>query len=303
MSVIENALKRLQASRGGAAAARQAAFDGVSAPGAMRRRENDTDTDTEAEVPGPARTIAINQDALRAAGLLPPPHQERELAQQYRQIKRPLINRALGRGVEALPHGNLMMIASAMPGEGKTFMSLNLALSMRLEEDVTVLLVDGDVVNPRVSQVLGAQTEFGLLDVIKDPSLSVSSLIMPTDVPGLTFLPAGRADDNATELLASARMQQVMTQLAAQDPTRMVLFDSAPLLLTTESQALAQIAGQILIVVRADQTPQHMVLEAIDTIAEEKPISLVLNQSVRGPPGYYYQYGNTAGPREKSSGA
>jgi Mrp family chromosome partitioning ATPase len=279
VSVIENALKRLQASRGGGAAARQTAFDGVSAPGAMRRRENDTDT--EAEVPGPARTIAINQDALRAAGLLPPPHQERELAQQYRQIKRPLINRALGRGVEALPHGNLMMIASAMPGEGKTFMSLNLALSMRLEEDVTVLLVDGDVVNPRVSQVLGAQTEFGLLDIIKDPSLSVSSLIMPTDVPGLTFLPAGRADDNATELLASARMQQVMT----------------------ESQALAQIAGQILIVVRADQTPQHMVLEAIDTIAEEKPISLVLNQSVRGPPGYYYQYGNTAGPREKSSGA
>ena len=87
--------------------------------------------------------------------MLPPPHQERELAQQYRQIKRPLINNAIGRGGPLCPHGNLLMVASAVPGEGKTFTVLNLALSMRLEEDVTVLLVDGDVVNPRLSQVLG----------------------------------------------------------------------------------------------------------------------------------------------------
>ncbi|HEV7985023.1 MAG TPA: hypothetical protein VGP20_02580 [Steroidobacteraceae bacterium] len=294
MSVIENAIKRLQAARGSAAPAHEGGFDAAAAP---RRRE------TEPEVIAPARTIPINQDALRAAGLLPPPHQERELAQQYRQIKRPLINRALGRGVEALPQGNLIMVASAVPGEGKTFMSLNLALSMRLEEDLTVLLVDGDVVNPRLSQVLGAQSEPGLLDVIKDSSVSLPSLLMPTDVPGLSFLPAGRPDDKSTELLASSRMQQVVAQLAAQDPTRLVVFDSAPLLLTTESQALAQVSGQILIVVRAEQTPQQVVFEAIETLAEDKPVSLVLNQCVRQPHGYYYQYGSYAGAREKASGA
>jgi protein-tyrosine kinase len=295
MSVIENAIKRLQASRGGTSAA--TTFDAL-ASGGLRRRDNAT------EPALPARVVPINQDALRAAGLLPPPHQEREIAQQFRQIKRPLINRALGRGMQALPHGNVLMVASAVAGEGKTFTSLNLALSMRLEEDLTVLMVDGDVVNPRMSQVLGAQGEPGLLEVIKDPSLSVGSLALQTDVPGLSFLPAGRPDDKSTELLASARMHQVVTQLANQDPSRLVLFDSAPLLLTTESHALAQIAGQILIVVRADETPQHVVLEAVDALGEDKPVFLVLNQSVRQPHGYYYQYGSAAaGPREKANGA
>ena len=296
MSVIENAIKRLQASRSGDAGAAHATTS-AAAPSAPRPRN-------DADAPLPTRTISINQDALRAAGMLPPAHQERELAQQYRQIKRPLINLALGRGVSRLPHGNLIMLASAVPGEGKTFTSLNLALSMQLETDITVLLVDGDVVNPRISQILGADNELGLLDVIRDPSLALRTVILPTDVPGLTFLPAGRQDANATELLASARTQEVISQLGSDDATRLVLFDSAPLLLTTESHALAQLVGQIVIVVKADQTPQQAVLDAIETLSDGKAISLVLNQSMEQPrPGYYYQYqllGSGAQPLERT---
>jgi protein-tyrosine kinase len=303
MSVIENAIKRLQAARGTVAPvpSRDSAFDALASTTPVRQLETGA-------LLAAGRPLAISEDTLRAAGLLPPPHQERELAQQYRQIKRPLINRALGRGVAAVADGNLVMVASAVAGEGKTFMSLNLALSVRLEEDVTVLLVDGDVVNPRLSQVLGVQEEPGLLDLAKDPALAIASLVMPTDVPGLAFLPAGRPDEKSTELLASGRMRQLVAQLASQDPARLVLFDSAPLLLTTESQALAQVAGQIVIVVRADQTPQQVVLEAIETIAEEKPVSLVLNQCVRHPHGYYYQYGGAyryggaATARDKADG-
>jgi protein-tyrosine kinase len=279
MSVIENAIKRLQASRG------------VTAPAARERRAAAYRPEGAPEGAAGVRTLPLDLDALREAGLLPPAHQERELAQQFRQIKRPLINNALGRGVTPLPDGNLVMIASAVPGEGKTFTSLNLALSMRLEEDVTVLLVDGDVVNPRLSQILGADDSRGLLDVIKDPSIALASAILPTSVPGLSFLPAGHQEPNATELLASARMSEVVAQLARQDPTRLVLFDSAPLLLTTESHALTQIAGQIVMVVRADQTPQHVVLEALETLAESKSVSLILNQSMKQPhAGYYYRY-------------
>jgi exopolysaccharide/PEP-CTERM locus tyrosine autokinase len=279
MSVIENAIKRLQASRGAAA------------PTARDRRAAVLRPEGAAEGSAGVRTLPLDLDALREAGLLPPAHQERELAQQFRQIKRPLINNALGRGVTPLPDGNLVMIASAVPGEGKTFTSLNLALSMRLEEDVTVLLVDGDVVNPRLSQILGADDSRGLLDVIKDPDVTLASAILPTSVPGLSFLPAGHQEPNATELLASARMSEVVAQLARQDPTRLVLFDSAPLLLTTESHALTQIAGQIVMVVRADQTPQHVVLEAVETLAESKSVSLILNQSMKQPhAGYYYRY-------------
>jgi len=302
MSVIENAINKLRASRaGGAAAARHKEYGATatSGGGAARRRE----VAPEANAGAPTRTLVINQDALRVAGLLPPTHQERELAQQFRQIKRPLINNALGRGVAPLPQGNLVMVASAVPGEGKTFTSVNLALSMRLEEDVTVLLVDGDVVNPRITRILGLENEPGLLDVARD-SVSLGSAILATDVPGLSFLPAGRPDANATELLASTRMRDVGALLAGHDVTRLVLFDSAPLLLTTESQALAQVVGQILLVVRADQTAQHVVLEALETLGEGKPISLVLNQSMKQPhAGYYYQYGSSAGPREKASSA
>src|SRR5207237_564358 len=135
----------------------------------------------------PARTILINHDALRIAGLVPPSHQERELARQFRHIKRPLINNALGRGVPRLAHGNLIMVASAVPGEGKTFTSLNLAFSMRLEEDMSVLLVDGDVVNPRLSRILGVENEPGLLEVVRD-NVPLGSAIHATDVPGLSFL-------------------------------------------------------------------------------------------------------------------
>lgn len=295
MSVIENAIKRLQASRAGAALARGTAG---TAGGAARRRELAAEGDAAA----PAHTIVINQDVLRIAGLLPPSHQERELAQQFRRIKRPLINNALGRGVARLAHGNLIMVASAVPGEGKTFTSLNLAFSMRLEEDLSVLLVDGDVVNPRITRILGVDQQPGLLDVVRD-NVPLGSAILATDVPGLSFLPAGRADANATELLASARMSEVVAQLGGQDATRLVLFDSAPLLLTTESHALAHVAGQIVVVVRADQTAQQVVLEALETLEEDKPVSLVLNQSMKQPHAEYYQYGSGAGTRERTSGA
>jgi protein-tyrosine kinase len=288
MSVIENAIKKLQAARPRSAAAR----DAQHASAASRRRE--------AAEAGSARAVTLNQEALRAAGLLPPLHQERELAQQFRQIKRPLINAALGRNVAQIPNGNLILVASATAGEGKTFTSLNLALSMRLEEDLTVLLLDGDVVNPRMTQILGLESEPGLLDVIRDPALPLASVILSTDLPGLSFLPAGRQDPNSTELLASARMREVVSELGGHDATRIVLFDSAPLVLTTESLALAELAGQILVVVRADQTPQHVVLEAVGSLPEGKPVSLALNQSMKQPQhGYYYQYGSTGtGPRD-----
>jgi len=298
MSVIENTLKRLQGQRPASKPAAESEAKGygtVSAAGAARRRES------PAEGATPERAVTIDQNALRAAGMLPPVHQEHEIAQQYRRIKRPLINNALGRGVAQLASGNIIMITSAVPGEGKTFMSLNLALSMRLEEDITVLLVDGDVVNPRFTQILGLESRPGLLDLVKDPALSAEMAILPTDLPGLSVLPAGRQEANATELVASARMHQVVSKLGSDNPARLVLFDSAPLLVTTESQALAHFAGQVVVVVHADQTPQHVVFDALETLPEDKPVFLVLNQITHhSHSGYYYEYGSGAKWREQA---
>jgi exopolysaccharide/PEP-CTERM locus tyrosine autokinase len=242
------------------------------------------------------KLVKIDRQALRAQGLLPPEHQERGLSDQYRQIKRPLIANAIGRGgVEKLPRGQLILVASAMPGEGKTFTSLNLALSLALEKDVSVLLIDADAPKPHLDRVLGVEDEPGLLELLRgEESLDPESFIIPTDVPGLAMLPIGRATESTTELLASHRMDQIMQQLADNDPMRIAVIDSPPLLLTSESRVLAEAAGQIVLVVRAGHTPQQSVLDAISHLGEGKSIGLVLNQSTdAAPAGYYYGYGDS----------
>lgn len=239
----------------------------------------------------PARVVRVDRDALRQVELLPPPSQERQLAGEYRHIKRQLIANALGRGVPKVPNGHRMMIASAMPGDGKTFTSINLALSLALEKDLSVVLVDADVAKAHLSRTFGVHNERGLLDVLRDEQLDVDSVILPTDVPGLSVLPAGKSTETAPELLASARMELVVSQINARDPRRIVLFDSAPLLITAEAMALAGLAGQIIMVVRAGVTPQSAVLDAIDLLGEGKTIGLVLNQAdEQTRSGYYYQY-------------
>lgn len=236
--------------------------------------------------------VRIDRLALRSQGLMPPEQQERALADQYRHIKRPLISRATGHGAEEkVSRGQLIMMASALPGEGKTFTSINLALSMALEKDISVLLVDADVAKPHISRTFGLESEPGLLDVLRDEASDVESMILTTDIPNLCILPAGCRSEIAPELLASVRMSEAMNQLIERDPLRIVLIDSPPLLLTSEASALAQSAGQVVMVVRAGSTSQQAVLDAVAQLGENKHIGLVLNQSTDAPlSGYYYGY-------------
>lgn len=290
MSLVERALKKIQESR--AAQGPEPAQPRVGAPRVdppapapvVRREPRD-----------PSRILHIDRLALQAAAILPPPSQERLLADQYRQIKRPLIAGAFGRGGQALPDGRLLMVASALPGEGKTFTTINLALSIAAEKDISVLLVDADVAKPNVSTTFGLAREAGLLDVLRDEKLDVESVIIDTDVPRFSILPAGKHSETATELLSSVRMQQLMRQLEAGDPDRIVLFDSPPLLLTSESRAIASVVGQIVMVVRAGATSQQAVLDALDTLGEGKQIGLVLNHcDEQTTAGYYDYYGHSA---------
>ena len=282
MSLVERALKKLQESK---AALPERDINARNAAVHVPQQHS-----AKAVVPG--RTVKIDRRALRAAGLLPPEEQERLLADQYRQIKRPLIANALGKGVDKVPNGHLIMMSSALPGEGKTFTSINLALSLAREKDVTVLLIDADVAKPHISRLFGVEHDPGLLDVLTDTALDVESLIVQTDVPGLSILSAGRQTETATELLASSRMEQVVARIGAHDRKRIVLVDSPPLLLTSESRVLADVVGQVVLVVRAGMTAQQSVLDAIDFLGEGKAIGLVLNQSENAPGGAYYGYGS-----------
>jgi exopolysaccharide/PEP-CTERM locus tyrosine autokinase len=243
-----------------------------------------------AELP---RVIHVDRDRLQVDGHLPSAKMERLVSNQFRHIKRPVIKNALGRGAEPVPNGHLVMVTSSLPGEGKTFSSLNLAFSIAREKDLEVVLIDADVAKQTVSRIFGVKEAPGLLNALADDLLDVESLILPTDVKGLSILPAGQCaeDDIATELLASTRMDEIAARIGARSAHRIALFDSPPLLLTNEARVLASLMGQILLVVRAGVTPQQAVMEAIGYVDEEKPLGLVLNQSKAHAPGSYYGYG------------
>ena len=238
----------------------------------------------------PATRIAIDRLALRANGYLAEEGKERQFADHFRRIKRPLVEKAMSKNAAGEPR--VIMITSALPGEGKTFSSINLALSMALERDVSVLLVDCDVAKRHVGEILGLKDDMGLLDALVNESLDVESLVVETNVPGLSVLPAGRRVETTAELLSSLRMKQLMIELCQHNPRRIVLLDSPPLLITNEGRALLKVAGQVVLVMRAGHTPRHAVQDAVALFGAEHAGGIILNHVGGGEAsGYYYGYG------------
>jgi Mrp family chromosome partitioning ATPase len=170
-----------------------------------------------------------------------------------------------------------VLVASAQPDEGKTFCALNLALSLAGEQDVEVLLVDGDFPKPEILATLGIEPGPGLVDALADPAADVESFVVRTDVEGLCLLPSGRQANNVPELLASERTREVLETLAAADPRRIILFDSPPVLMASSAGVLASHVGQVLVVVRADQTVEADLKETIGLLSASNDIALVLN--------------------------
>jgi len=246
--------------------------------------------------------IAIDREALRRAGFIAPEDEERVLVDQYRQIKRPLIAHAFGKRATKIADGHLILVSSAIAGEGKTFTCINLALSLAREQDRSVLLVDADVAKSHITRLFGAQDRPGLLDLLDiDTDLDLQDTILSTDIKGMSVMTSGKMRTNSTELLASERMESVIRALSAQDPHRIVLFDSSPLLMTSEARILTTLVGQVVLVVAAEQTPQQAVLDAIATVDEGKPVNLVLNQARHTNGTGYYGYGYGYTPEGKNN--
>ena len=247
--------------------------------------------------PAPAsvsRRVQIDLDALAAAGIVSPNAPRSQIADQFRVIKRPLISNAMGKGASVIANGNLIMVTSAIAGEGKSFTALNLALSIATELDNTVMLVDADVARPSVLRVLGLPPSPGLLDLVLDESIDMSSVLLKTNIDKLSILPSGTPHERATELLASDAMIRLLKNVASRYPDRIVIFDSPPLLLTTEARVLASHMGQIVMVVKAESTLQADVQNALSAIHSCPVKLLVLNQArtaSNGGYGYGYGYG------------
>ena len=212
------------------------------------------------------------------------------LVEDFRIIKRPLLNRAFAaRGPGDKP-GNLIMITSSLPGEGKTFCSINLAMSIAMELDHTVLLIDADVARPSVLRTLGLPAHRGLMDLLLDDKLDMADVMLRTNVPTLTILPAGTSNPRATELLASQAMTNIVYEIANRYPDRIVIFDSPPLLLTTEAHVLAHHMGQIVLVVEAEGTTQHAVKESLRQLEGCNNVNLIYNKTREFPGIDTYDY-------------
>ena len=222
--------------------------------------------------------------------LVPDSGHQMEMADEYRIIKRPLLANAFGKGVVPVDNGNLVMIVSALPGEGKTFTTINLGMSMAMEMDTTVLVMDGDLINPALSRVFGLADKPGLVDLLLDKEMDIGDVIYNTDIPKLKILPAGHSYHHSTELLGGEEMSRVVSELSARYDDRIILVDAPPLLVTSQANALARHAGQILMVVEEASTPQQAVKEAVSQLKEDKVIGMVLNKSTQSSFGVYGGY-------------
>ena len=191
---------------------------------------------------------------------------------------------------------NVVLITSALPGEGKTFVSINLALSIAAELDKTALLIDADVAKNDVAKVLGVTYDTGLTDLLERENLHTEDTVLRTNIESLAFLPCGRMLPNVDELFASDRMARLVRELSEQDPDRIVIVDAPPLHAGTEASVLARMVGHVVVLVEADKTPQASVAEALHQLKGCDSVSMVLNKARRRSSdhiAYGYGYGSS----------
>ncbi|MGR8920792.1 MAG: AAA family ATPase [Gammaproteobacteria bacterium] len=287
--------------QGGAAAApapdiAQPQVEAVEAPAASQHGFAAVPTGQLADDYPGKRFVHIDNERLAAAGhLIPDPSLTTRASEEYQQIKRRLLGNMVEGVLNTTRPKNLIMITSSLPSEGKTFTSVNLALSLTMEVDHTVLVVDTDIVKRDLSRTFAVEHYTGLYDLLADDSLRLEDLLVRTSLPNLVILPAGQNREQATERLASAQMRALTDELATRYSDRVVLFDSPPILATTTAAALAPLVGQLMIVVEAARTKQEIVRDALNRVEGIRVTGMILNKS-RQPAtraydyyGYYYR--------------
>ena len=236
----------------------------------------------------PAR---IDRERLAEAGMLVPGGPVTALAEEFRLVKRQLLTTAADIEKRDPQAARMVLVCSAQPGDGKTFCAINLALSLAAERDLQILLVDADFPKPDILDRLGiAASGQGLLDALGDPAIDVEALVIPTDVPQLSVLPAGKRTNADTELLRSDHAQDVLERLLSADPDRIVIFDSPPALAASPAAVLASLVGQTVLVVRADRSSESDLREAVALIDGCDDIQLLLNATTYRAEGARFGY-------------
>lgn len=246
-------------------------------PHARVRTRLSNDMDTHAASANAVQQVDLNLEKLHRQGMVSPEGGRTVVADEFRTIKRPLIEKICK--IHGARHNNLLMVSSALPGEGKTFCAINLAISIAMEMDHTVLLVDADVAKPSIPRYLGIPEKAGLMDVLLDHKLDLADVLLHTNIDRLKLVHAGRSYKHATELLASLAMIRLLDEISQRYPERIIIFDSPPLLVSTEARVLAAQMGQIVLVVEAETTTQNVLKAALSQLGNDQNVSLIYNKS------------------------
>lgn len=243
--------------------------------------------------------LHVDMRRLGRMGMIPGEARDaRRLTDELRRIKRPLLKQIGSHAAKSGVHTERILITSSVPGEGKTFTAINLALSLAREPDFEVLLIDGDIPKANITQALGLQGREGLMDLLVNPHMRAEDVIVRTDIPDFMVVPTGKHNTLTAELLGGKRMQQVLQVLSNPERQRLLVFDSAPLLATSEAQVLASHVGQVLMIVASGRTRRQEVKAAMQHLEGTPNISFVLNKSrLPASESHYYDnyYGNYHG--------
>ncbi|WP_166424036.1 XrtA-associated tyrosine autokinase [Paraglaciecola sp. 20A4] len=238
-------------------------------------------------------SIEIDLARMEEKGFVSTSNKRRLINEEYRAIKRKIIDNAFGPLSKSLNNSNIIMVTSSRPGEGKTFTAVNLALSIALEQDKTVLLVDADVLRPNVMRTLELQNQQGLMEYLLGEKADIAEVMCQTNVPNLRIIPAGKSHHLSTELLASERMYDAVQEFANRYPDRLVIVDTPPLLGINETAILANLAGQAIVVAEEAATKISDIQEAVGHLNPDMAIGFVVNKGQkvdRKGTGYGYYY-------------
>lgn len=242
----------------------------------------------------------LNFSALERAGYLSPNTTKSKLAEEVRALKRPVLENAFGKTSVDVDKGNVVVVTSAEQGEGKTFTSLNLAMSLAQERDRTVLLVDADLIQRSLTRFLGLDQVRGLTEALSDPEITIDDVLGETNNERMSLIPSGAVRDDSTELLSSDLMAQFVERLATEDSSRIIILDAPPLLATSQGQVLTTLAGQVLVVVEEGKTSLSSVQEALDLLDPNQAVGMVLNKRHHMPGDTSGAYGGYYGSEGSS---
>jgi len=229
---------------------------------------------------GPATPeLILDRGRLARYGINLPSSGRSRTVEEFRLVKRNLMTQLSQGGPSADQRSSrLIMVTSARPGEGKTFISLNLALAFASERDVKALLVDIDTQHSTMQTILGIPVERGIVDVLAG-TCELSDVLVRTNIANLMVLPSGRGGPHVPELFSSNQMAALMAEMTRRFADRYVIIDTPPCMASSDAAALAPLVGQIVFIVEAHHTQQMEIETSLGMLSACPRISLLLNKS------------------------